>query len=90
MTALLAQQGIKGVQAYSILGGKLAAVEEAKLRAAIAEAGADGMLIARATRVEDASFTIPGRSVANCFRSGVQRQHIEAKPIGHWSSSERG
>jgi hypothetical protein len=64
MTALLGQRGIKGVQAYSILGGKPAAVEEAKLRAAIAEAGADGMLIARATRVEDASFTTPGRSVA--------------------------
>ena len=64
MTALLDQRSITGVQAYSILGGKPAAVEEAKLRAAIAEAGADGMLIARATRSRTRAFTIPGSSVA--------------------------
>lgn len=84
MTALLAQRGIKGVQGYSILGGKPVAVDEARLRAAIAETGVDGMLIARATRVEDSSFTIPGRTVT----MGVGWGGLYGYYSGVWQTSD--
>lgn len=56
MVALLGQRGVQGIPGYSALGTD-GAVDEATLRAVIAKTGADGMLITRATGVDQATVT---------------------------------
>lgn len=56
MVALLGQRGVQGIAGYSALGTG-GAVDEATLRAVIAKTGADGMLITRATGVDQATVT---------------------------------
>src|SRR5215472_17830226 len=44
MVALLAKRGLKGVPGYSVIGSR-GKVDEAELRRAVAESGAEGVLI---------------------------------------------
>lgn len=63
IVALLAQRGRKGIPAYAVVG-KRGTVEEAQLRQAIDQSGADGVLITRVTSVERSTGTVPGATVA--------------------------
>jgi hypothetical protein len=63
IVALLAKRGRKGIPAYAAVG-KRGTVEEAQLRQAIAQSGADGVLITRVTSVERSSGTVSGATVA--------------------------
>ena len=51
LVALLGRRGVKGIPAYSLLKTR-GKVEEAELRQAIAQSGAEGVLITRVTRVD--------------------------------------
>jgi hypothetical protein len=51
LVALLGQRGVKGIPAYSVVRTR-GKVEEAELRQAIAESGAEGVLMTRVTRVD--------------------------------------
>jgi hypothetical protein len=98
IVALLALRGRKGIPAYAALG-KRGKVEEAQLREAIAQSGAEGVLITRVTRVDRSSGTVPGATVAigvgwggfYGFYSGVW-QTVDLPPeqiIGpSWTASE--
>ena len=63
MVALLGKRGVTGVPAYAALG-RSGAVDEATLRAAIAQTGADGVLITRTTSVDQSTVTTPGYTYA--------------------------
>jgi len=63
IVALLGQRGRKGIPAYSVVGSR-GKVEEAELRRAITQSGADGVLITRITRVERSSGSVPGGTAA--------------------------
>jgi hypothetical protein len=98
IVALLAKRGRKGIPAYAAVGtgGK---VEEAQLRQAIEQSGADGVLITRVTGVDRSSGTVSGATVAvgvgfggfYGFYSGVW-QSVDLPPeqiIGpKWTASE--
>jgi hypothetical protein len=98
IVALLAKRGRKGIPAYAAVGTR-GKVEEAQLRQAIAQSGADGVLITRVTSVERSSGTVPGATVAvgvgwggfYGFYSGVW-QSVDLPPeqiIGpKWTASE--
>ena len=62
IVALLAKRGRKGIPAYAAVGTR-GKVEEAQLRQAIAQSGADGVLITRVTSVERSSGTVSGATV---------------------------
>jgi hypothetical protein len=59
MVAMLGKRGVKGIQGYSQIASR-GKVQEAELRQAIAQSGAEGVLITRAIRVDRNSTTIPG------------------------------
>jgi hypothetical protein len=61
MVAMLGKRGVKGIQGYSQIASR-GKVQEAELRQAIAQSGAEGVLITRAVRVDRNSTTIPGAS----------------------------
>ena len=61
MVAMLGKRGVKGIQGYSQVASR-GKVQEAELRQAIAQSGAEGVLITRAIRVDKNSTTIPGAS----------------------------
>lgn len=63
VVALLGKRGVKGVPAYSVLGSR-GRVEEAALRQAIAQSGAEGVLITRVTRLDRSSTTVAGGTVS--------------------------
>jgi hypothetical protein len=98
IVALLAQRGRKGIPAYAAVGTR-GKVEEEQLRQAIAQSGAEGVLITRVTSVERSSGTVPGATVAvgigwggfYGFYSGVW-QSVDLPPeqiIGpKWTASE--
>ena len=62
MVALLGKRGIKGIPAYSVIGGR-GKVEEAALREAIARSEAEGVLISRVTRVDQSVGYASGATV---------------------------
>ena len=63
VVALLAKRGIKGIPGYSAVG-KRGKVEEAELRQAITESGAEGVMITRIIRVERSKTEVSGAEVA--------------------------
>jgi hypothetical protein len=63
MVALLGKRGTKGIPSYAAVGSR-GQVEEAELRQAIAQSGAEGVLVTRVTRVDRSSGTVPGGTVA--------------------------
>jgi hypothetical protein len=63
MVALLGKRGAKGIPSYAAVGSR-GQVEEADLRQAIAQSGAEGVLLTRVTRVDRSSGTVPGATVA--------------------------
>jgi len=61
IVARLGARGRKGIPSYDVLGrGK---VEEAALRRAIAQSGADGVLVTRISGVDRPSWTVPGATI---------------------------
>lgn len=62
VVALLDKRGLKGIPAYSVVGGR-GKVEEAQLREAIARSGAEGVLISRVTRVDQSTGYASGSTV---------------------------
>jgi hypothetical protein len=98
IVGLLAKRGRKGIPAYAAIGTR-GKVEEAQLRQAIDQSGADGVLITRVTSVDRSSGTVPGATVAvgigyggfYGFYSGVW-QSVDLPPeqiIGtKWTASE--
>jgi len=63
IVALLAQRGRKGIPAYSVASGR-GKIQEAQLRQAVAQSGADGVLITRITRVDRSSTNVSGATLA--------------------------
>jgi hypothetical protein len=63
MVALLGKRGTKGIPSYAAVGSR-GQVEEAELRQAIAQSGAEGVLVTRVTRIDRSSGTVPGATVA--------------------------
>jgi hypothetical protein len=63
MVALLGKRGAKGIPSYAAVGSR-GQVEEADLRQAIAQSGAEGVLLTRVTRIDRSSGTVPGATVA--------------------------
>lgn len=63
LVALLAKRGVKGIPAYSVVESR-EKIEEPALRQAIAQSGAEGVLITRVTRVDRSSGYVPGATVS--------------------------
>ena len=63
VVALLGKRGIKGIPGYSAVGTR-GKVQEAQLREAIAKSGAEGVMITRVIRIDRASTTVPGATLA--------------------------
>jgi len=61
VAGMLDKRGVKGIQAYAL--GRRGRVEEAELRQMLARSGAEGVLIARVTRVERQSGIAPSTTV---------------------------
>jgi hypothetical protein len=62
MVALLGKRGVKAIPAYAALGSR-GRVEEAALREAITQSGAEGVLITRVSRLDRSSTTAAGATV---------------------------
>jgi hypothetical protein len=70
VAALLEKRGVKGIAAYSLAESRGKLMTEANLREAIAQSGAEGMLITRVTRVDRGSQTAPGSTVGVAYGYG--------------------
>jgi hypothetical protein len=63
MVALLGQRGLKAIPSYAVVGSR-GRVEEAELRRAVTQSGAERVLVAQVTRVDRSTGTLPGATVA--------------------------
>jgi len=69
LVALLGQRGVKGIPAYAAVGTR-GKVEEAELRQAIAQSGAEGLLITRVISVDRSSGYVAATTVTAGYGGG--------------------
>ena len=69
VVALLGQRGVKGIPAYAAVGTR-GKIEEAELRQAIAQSGAEGVLLTRVIRVDRSSGYVAATTVSVGYGGG--------------------